>query len=289
VRPVLAAGIAFGAAVAYAVASVLQHHAATRQPAALSMRAGLLVQLASRPAWLAGIGADVTGFVLQFVALGMGSLAVVQPVLVSGLLVALPLGALVARRQLTHRDWVAAGAIVVGLAGFLVVAHPADGVNDVRGRTWLIISIALLVPAAALVAAAPQRFGRERRARCLAAAAGLVYAFTAALTKTTAHLLSRGLGPLVRAWPPYALLGAGVVGMLLAQSAFQAATLDASLPTLSVVDPLASVVVGALAFHEAIANSPAALFLEMVAVALIVAGVLGTGSALERASEAAAV
>jgi hypothetical protein len=285
----LAVGIAFGAAVAYAVASVLQQHAAARQPAALAMRAGLLVRLVSRPAWLAGIGADITGYVLQFAALGMGSLAVVQPVLVSGLLVALPLGALVAGRHLTDREWLSAVAVVVGLAAFLAVAHPAAGVSDASGRTWLIVTVALLGPAGVLAAAAPGRLRAARRAQCFAAAAGLVYAFTAAVTKATAHALSRGLIPLLQSWQPYALLAAGAAGLLLAQSAFQAAPLDASLPTLSVVDPLASVLVGAFAFHERIASAPAALVIEALGVALVIAGVFGTGSALERATPAAAV
>ncbi len=44
--------------------------------------------------------------------------------------------------------------------------------------------------------------------------------------------------------------------MVIGQSAFQAGSLDASLPTMSVVDPIVSIVIGALAFGESIAAGP---------------------------------
>ena len=62
---------------------------------------GLLTRLVTKPLWLAGIAADGLAFVFQFVALGHGSLILVQPLLVSGLLFALPLGAWFAKAHLT--------------------------------------------------------------------------------------------------------------------------------------------------------------------------------------------
>ncbi len=49
--------------------------------------------MAKRPVWLAGIAADALGFVCQAVALAVGRLAVVQPLLVATVVFALPLGA----------------------------------------------------------------------------------------------------------------------------------------------------------------------------------------------------
>jgi hypothetical protein len=280
---VAAALVALGAATAYALASVLQQRAAAAVPARLSMRAGLLVRLAARPLWLAGIGADVAGYVLQFIALGLGSLAVVQPLLVAGLLIALPLSARFAHTTLDIDEWVAAICVVTGLAVFLIVAHPADGTADTSGRTWALVSIVTVVPALALIGLGLRTDGAGR-ARRLAAATGLLYGETAALTKTSAHLLSGGVAHLVTAWPPYALVALGAVGMLTAQSAFQAAPLDASLPVLTVVDPLASVAIGALAFHEALANGPAAVAVEGGALVLLTVGVFRLGRTLAAVS-----
>ena len=57
------------------------------------MRPSLLLRLVRRPMWLAGTAADWSGFGLQALALGMGSILVVQPLLCTGLLFALPIGA----------------------------------------------------------------------------------------------------------------------------------------------------------------------------------------------------
>ena len=48
------------------------------------------------------------------------------------------------------------------------------------------------------------------------------------------------------------MAAAGVLGMLIAQSAFQAGDLDASLPVLTVVDPVVSIVIGAFLFGEGV-------------------------------------
>src|SRR4051812_21570046 len=73
------------AAFGYAVASVLQQRAATAVPAEYSMRIGLLTRLIRRPLWLAGMAADLAAFGFEALALGLGTLAVVQPILVLGL------------------------------------------------------------------------------------------------------------------------------------------------------------------------------------------------------------
>src|SRR6266566_9014384 len=115
--PVLAA---LGAALLYALASVLQQRAAGEAPAERSLRLRLLVGLIARPMWVIGILADGAGFVLQFVALDHGSLVLVQPLLVSGLLFALPLGAFLSRSALRPADWLGAALVVTGLSVFLI-------------------------------------------------------------------------------------------------------------------------------------------------------------------------
>ena len=55
--------------------------------------------MATRPVWLRGIATDALGFVAQAIALTIGRLAVVQPLLVSSVVFALPLGA-----RLTHQQ-----------------------------------------------------------------------------------------------------------------------------------------------------------------------------------------
>jgi drug/metabolite transporter (DMT)-like permease len=258
---------------AYAMASVLQHRAAVAQPLESSLRLGLLAALVRSRIWLLGIVFDGVAFVLQFVALGHGSLVLVQPLLVCGLLFALPLGAWLAHTRMTGRDWIGAAALVVGLSTFLVVASPGNGHGEVADRAWMLLLLAAVLVIAVLLLVSRRR-GSRQRAALLAAAAGVNYGVTAALTKAAAHLLSGGVVELVESWELYVLIGAGLFGMLLAQSAFQAGPLDASLPVLTVVDPLVSILIGAAVLGEGVRSGPLPTTLEVVGLLLVICGVL---------------
>ncbi len=262
------------AAAMYAVASVLQQRAAAAQAEEHSLRLGLLARLVQNPAWLLGIVTDVAGYVLQFIALDRGTLVVVQPLLVCGLLFALPLGARFGGARLHRSDWVAAVAVCAGLAVFLTMARPATGHQDVRIHIWVELLVPSVLVCAALVAVATRSHRRSRhKAVLLSAVAGISYGVSAALTKTVAHQLGRGIPHVFLHWEVYVLAVIGGGGMLVAQSAFQAGSLDASLPTMTVVDPIVSILIGALAFGETLSFGPVAAPLELTALAVMSVGV----------------
>ncbi len=268
--PVLAA---LGAAMLYALASVLQQRAAGEAPADRSLRLRLLVGLVARPLWLIGIVADGAGFVLQFVALDHGSLVLVQPLLVSGLLFALPLGAALTHRSLSPSEWLGSAATVAGLALFLVVASPAPGRDEASNVTWAITGACTLVPIALMIAFS-RSTGGALKAGLLAAAGGVFYGLAAALTKVTAEDFHSGIvRTFTTAWEPYALVISAVVAMVVVQSAFQAGPLRWSLPTLTVVDPVVSIVIGALALGERISTRGAAPALEIIGLVAMAGGV----------------
>jgi drug/metabolite transporter (DMT)-like permease len=269
---VLAVICALMAALLYALASVLQQRGAAAQPEDTALRLSLLTRLLRNPGWMVGLACDIGGYVFQFAALGPGALVVVQPLLVSGLLFALPIGAAWSGRRLGRWDWVAAVLVCAGLAAFLIVAQPSNGRADVSGFTWGLLlasagGLAFLLVAASLGRAAWQR------AVLLSFSAGTVYGLTAALTKTSSHLLSSGIAQFLAHWQPYALAAAGVGGMLVAQSAFQAGSLEASLPPMTVIDPIVSILIGVIAFDESISASGLAVSLEALALAAMSVGV----------------
>jgi drug/metabolite transporter (DMT)-like permease len=269
----LAVLCALVSALLYGMASVLQQRGAAAQPEDQSLRLGLLARLVRDPWWLLGLGCDVGGYVFQFVALGHGPLVLVQPLLVCGLLFALPLGAAVAGRRLLPSDWVAAGMVCAGLAVFLTVARPSAGSNDVGPGVWVLLLTTCAATALFLVLVSRGR-GPRLRVVLLSGGAGVLYGAGAALTKTSSHLLDEGWLRLLLHWQPYMLALFGIIGMLLAQSAFQAGWLDVSLPTMSVTDPIVSIVVGALAFGEELASGPLSISVEVVALIVMSMGVV---------------
>src|ERR1700694_4158141 len=150
----------------------MQQRAAQDEPAEEALRSGLLLRLVRQPLWLAGLAADGLAYMLQFVALGHGSIALVQLLLVSGLLFALPLGALIARCPIGRSDLVAGALVVVGLANFLTVAAPASGRAHAPAGTWVVIGAGGAIVIGSLVLLAGRRPG-VRRATALGAAAGV--------------------------------------------------------------------------------------------------------------------
>ncbi|MGH9121051.1 MAG: DMT family transporter [Acidimicrobiales bacterium] len=268
----LAVVMALLAALFYALASVLQQRGAAREPHERALQLRLLAGLAKNPLWLVGIGADIAGFILQIVALAHGPLVLVQPLLLTGLLFALPLGAALSGERLGTRDWIGTAVTCVGLAAFLAISDPAKGQGDVGVAKWA----SLLVCAAALsltLALVGRRLSPRRRAVCYSGSAGVLYGVAAALAKACAHLGSRGIPFLLSQWQPYMLIVVGIVGMVLAQSAFQAGSLDASLPAMTVADPIVSILVGAIAFRETVAHTPGAVVGEALALGAMVVGV----------------
>jgi drug/metabolite transporter (DMT)-like permease len=255
----------------YAVAVVAQHRAARTAAPAAALRPQLLLDLARRPAWVAGLAANGIAFVLRFLALGRGSLVLVQTLVMTGVVLALPLGAALDRTRPPRREWAGAIAAVSGLAVFLAVAHPARGATAASGSAWAFAAVVLVAPAIACVAWA-RSAPPARRAALLAGAAGLLLALAAALIKTTAAKSS--IAAAATSWPVFGLIAAGGLGALLVQNSFQAGPLSAAVPVVSVVEPLASVVTGATLFHEHIAAHRGAPAVEAAALAVSFAGIL---------------
>lgn len=244
----------------FALATVLQHRQAAVAPASGWFGARLVVSLARRPLWVAGVGADGLGFAMQWLALQRGALVVVQVLLLTGLLFALVIEAVAARRVPRGAELPGALLVVAGVVAFLSVAKPRGGIPYPSTPSWALTAILVVVPG--LAAALVHRQVTRRRgvvrsvpaAVALAGAAGLLYAISAALTKVTAETVSSaGVLAAAASLAPWALVGAGAWSLALTQTAFQSGPLQWSLPTLSVVDPLASLLIGIGAFHERLA------------------------------------
>jgi drug/metabolite transporter (DMT)-like permease len=237
-------------ALAFALASVLQQREAVVAPAEHSMRLGLLTHLATRPLWLAGLAADGAGYLLQVLALNHGSLALVQPVLACGLLFALMFNRSPGRRGLRKRDWGAAAAIAGGLGVFVVAGHPIGTRSaDVGDTAWFLFAsltgLALIV--CVMMAA---RCETSWKAVLLALGCGIAFGLASAFTKQAIFEFHEGLLQVFQTPYLYGLLVFAAVGMLLSQSAFQAASLAASLPTQTLSEPVYAAVAGALLFGE---------------------------------------
>ncbi len=245
----LAAVLALLAAMLFALGSVLQQRAASVVPPTEAQGLGLVARLVRRPLWLAGGAAEVFGFVAEASAVILGSLLLVQSLLATTLLFALPAGAALAGRRLPRSDWIWASVLTAGLVVFLSVGSPAEGDHSAPLRRWLVAAAIVLPFVCVLVAAGLRRRGHAR-ALSFALAAGALFGAAAALIKPTASLLGSGVGQAAVSWEPYALLVCAAGGFLLQQSAYQAGGLAATLPAICVVEPVTACALGIGVLHE---------------------------------------
>lgn len=269
----MAVVLALLAGLSYAGAAVLQQRVAAAQPPELSLSPRLLVAVARRPLWLLGIALDIVAYLFEAAALHEGTVVTVAPLLVSGLLFALPLSTIGTGHRVTRRELLPAFAVVAGLALFVQVGSPTGDRSTASAAAWIIVGSLVAVVVGALVVLGRKETG-SRRALFFGVATGVVYSFTAVLTKSTVDLLDNGVGSVFSHWQVYVLLGASAVGLLINQSAFQAGHVAASLPAISVTNPVLASIFGITMFGETLdAHGPLAV---SVTVLSIVAMVIGT-------------
>ena len=266
----------------YALSSVLEQQVAREEPVQHSLRVNLLFVLARRRRWLLGMAAAVAGYAMQFIALRKGSLALVTPIFVTGLVMALAGSALAHRQRLSRTEWVANAQILGGIALFIAAAQPGPG--HPRGSTlgWLLLAAISTAAVGALIAFS--RGSPQRRSLMLGAATGIVFGTTAAITARTSHRLGISLGHALDDWSPYLLVFVSIGGLVLNQSAFQAGDLKWSLPAITVLEPLVAILIGQTLFHEHIATGALHVTGEAVGLVSMVVGVLilATSQALTR-------
>jgi hypothetical protein len=266
--PVLLATLS---ALATAIGLVVQRDSSRAAPADVRGRhlAGYLVR---RPLWLLGEGAWVVALGLQALALHVGRLSVVQPVLVSELVFVLVIRGFVMRWAVRTAAWGAPALLCGSLSLFLVAAEPRGGHPTPTTSAWLWALIGTGGLAASM-AGLGSRGLPVRRAACYATAAATLGALESSLLKTVTNTLSRhGVLAVFTGWPLYALALAGACSGVLVQAALHAGPLTVSQPLLAVVNPMVSVLLSVWLFGEHFTDDPGTLAMGACAFLGVVAG-----------------
>jgi drug/metabolite transporter (DMT)-like permease len=272
--------LALMASASTATASLAQRQAAASAPEKFSLNLHLVGYLLRRPVWFLGIACMILGFVFQILALRVGTLSVVQPLIATELVIVFAAIAIRDPRRVHLRDWVSAVGMVVGLGVFLALARPSGGHAHASASMWISAGLVTFGCAGFLAAAAylPGR-GRlgssgTRKAALLGVAAAAGFGFVAAVIKELSTHLSQGPSGVFLNWSPYVLLLTGAAAFFLASNAFQAGSLASSQPGLTVVDPLVASVLGIVLFGERLDHHPLILTGEVLALSLLIASVV---------------
>ncbi len=260
--------LALACALVNALTSVLQRLGVQNAPADAALRLSLLKHALRRGVWLLGFALMIVSFLLQAVALHIGRLSEVQPILTTELVFLAAILAIWFRFRIGRREWMGAVAVTAGLSFFLYFAQPQYGMTPPPGWRWAVAGgvCAGIIVATVLLA---MRGPRWWRATMFGTAASVSFAFTAACTKVVSDFATADVTHLYRHWQVYALAVFGALAVFLTQNAIHAGPLVASQSTLVLIDPLASICIGIGLFGDDLQTGGAAGPLE--ALALLVA------------------
>ncbi len=286
----LAVLFAFLAALFLAIGIVVRQRATMDVPEDKGVSPLMVLTLIRRPLWWGGTAAAIAGFAFQALALAYGSLLLVQPILVSALLFALPLSARLAHRRVTRGEWLWALVLTASLAVFVVLAKTSAGDYEASVPLTAIVAVVCTGAVAACVIVAIRNPG-WRRAVLLAVAVGVLFGVVAMLTKLVMHMLTHdGVRAVLITPAPYLLIVIGVIAVLLQQSAFHAGSLQTSVPTMLVLEPVVAVILGAVVLGEHMTVNgvkAVAITVALIAMAAATAALGREEGALEAELEAA--
>ncbi|MGA9871666.1 MAG: DMT family transporter [Rhodococcus sp. (in: high G+C Gram-positive bacteria)] len=258
--------LALLAAFLFACASVAQQSAAASVPDGEPLLAALI----RSPRWWAGVVGDLGGYLVQVAALWVGSVLVVQPLVVSMLLFALPLSAKFSNFSMTPKIWLLALSLAGALAVFIVVGDPTEGHSNAPLEDWAIpLGVAAAVIGACIVAGFTLH-DPGPRALSLGAAGGLLFGVAVAFTKFVTDRIDKDPLGALTAWQTYALVGCGIAGFYLQQRAFQSGPLSASLPAVTIGEPFGAAFLGITVLDERVRDDAWALTVIAASVAVMV-------------------
>ena len=287
----IAALLALGAAFFIAVGDVMHQRSAHDVTDEQVSPLALFMRLLRDRQWWLGSAVSGAGFALQAAALGFGSVLLVQAVLVTSLLFALPINARLTHHKVTRFQWMWAAVLATSVVVIVTVGNPTEGHSRASFETW---SLVLLVLGPALVACVigSRIFSGPVSAVLLAIVSGALWGLFAVLTKGVVDRLDDGIVEVLKTPELYAWVAVAVAGTAWQQASFRAGALTASLPTMTVTEPIVGSVLGVVVLGEALRPGEAGWLTLAVAVTAMVvataalargeAATMGSGEAAER-------
>jgi drug/metabolite transporter (DMT)-like permease len=270
----VAALLALVSAVWFALSAALQQRgqfALARGGTPVEGVAGLF-RLLAVPVWLLGTLILFVGYATQGAALDRGKLVVVQPLMVTTIVWALPLGHWLSSQHVVRRQVLGAGVVVAGLAMFVLVGDPDAGVDSAKTQSLVIAALVIGAIVAALLLWLRTKSSRALRAAVLGVCAGLFFGLSASFAKPVIDDLHVSIGEAAGAWQTWALLGFGFIAFVIQQLSLATGQLAPAMAAVSVANPAVSVILGIILFEERLTRPG---WHVVVAVAALLAALAG--------------
>jgi drug/metabolite transporter (DMT)-like permease len=234
--------LALGCSVCYGTASVLQA-AATRSVEAGSgsgVDTVLLMRAVRQWRYLAGIGLDGLGFLLQVVALRLVPIYVVAAALAASIAVTGIVAAWVLSARLSSAEWAAVGVVCVSLAMLGIAAGPEGSQHGPAGLGWALLGVVAAIFAAG---AAAGRLADRPRALALGLGAGTGFGVVEVGVRLI-DVIDPTKGAFYTNPALYAAAAGGAAGFLLLTSALHRGSVTTAVAGMVVGETIAPALIG---------------------------------------------
>lgn len=234
--------LALGCSVCYGTASVLQAAAARSVEAGSSsgVDAVLLMRALRQWRYLAGIGLDALGFLLQVAALRLVPIYVVAAALAASIAVTGIVSAWVLSVRLSAAEWTAVGVVCVSLAALACAAGPAHFRRAPVGLGWSLVGV---VAAIFIAGAAAGRLHHRPRAIALGLASGTGFGVVEIGVRML-DVVDPRKAVFYTSPALYAAVAGGAAGFLLLTSALHRGSVTAAVAGMVVGETIAPALVG---------------------------------------------
>ena len=280
----MAGTLALIAAFLFALAAALQQKGALNLPTISLADPKSFVRLLGEKMWLLGTLALLTGYLFQAGALDRGRLSIIQPLLVTTVVFALPLGYFLTKQHVGRREVIGAGVILVGLGLFAYFGDPAGGKENAPNGQWA-ATIVILTALSVVLLTFGSRGGLSMKAAVYGTVAGIMFGLSAALTKPTLDYLHQSVGTMLSHWECYVLAAAGILGFILQQVSLGTGRLAPSVATVSVANPVVGILIGTLLFDERLSRPPWHVVVAVIGLGLALVGAVVISLAHEAAKD----
>ncbi|GAA4837396.1 DMT family transporter [Actinomycetospora corticicola] len=238
-----------------ALALTLQRKAAQDSARQRGLSAGSFRDMVRRTPWLIGTAVFGGAVICQVLALRLGSISLVQPVLVMELPFTLLVGWWILGGALRRYEWSAVGLMSLGLVVLLACLRPHGGDALAAGNLRWILGTLVTLAALGLCVWIAKTSRAVGKAAFFGIAAGIGSGFVAVIVKAMADALAvGGLGEVLTTWQSYLLIPVGPIAFWTLQSGLRAGRLLASQPGLTLGNPILAFLWGTGLLGEEIAG-----------------------------------
>jgi drug/metabolite transporter (DMT)-like permease len=266
----IAALLAIGAALMIGIGDVLQQRSAQQVTDKRVGTLALFGRLLRDRRWWAGSLVAGAGFGLQAAALGLGSVVLVQALLVTSLLFALVISAGVNHRRITRLQGIWAVLLAAAVTVVVTVGNPQAGNPRGSFQTWAIVA-AVMGPALILCVIGARVSSGSVSALLLGLMSGSLWGLFSVLMKGVVDQLDHGISAVLRIPEVYVLVVLAIAATAWEQSAFRAGPLTASLPAVTVAEPIVGSVLGVTVLGETLNTNRAGIIALGLSVAVMIA------------------